>query len=53
MPSAPPISREVSFTAEATPCFSSGTAPMIAEVVGAVHIPMPVASINVGQANSP
>ena len=25
---------------------------MIAEVVGAVHIPMPVASITVGHANS-
>jgi hypothetical protein len=51
IPNAPPISRDVSFTAEATPCFSSGTALTIAEVVGAVHIPMPVASTNVGQAN--
>jgi hypothetical protein len=41
MPNAPPISRVVSFTADATPCFSSGTTPMIAEVVGAVHNPSP------------
>lgn len=41
MPTAAPTSRVVSLTAEATPCFSSGTAFMIAEVVGATHKPMP------------
>jgi hypothetical protein len=41
MPTAAPTSRVVSFTAEATPCFSSGTAAMIADVLGAVQNPMP------------
>jgi hypothetical protein len=42
MPSAAPTSRVVSLTAEATPCFSSGTAVMIANVLGAVQNPIPV-----------
>jgi hypothetical protein len=42
----------VSFTADATPCHSSATALTIADVVGAVHIPIPVARITVGQKNS-
>src|SRR6516165_6974931 len=50
MPSAAPISRVASLTAEATPCLSSGTVVMMTDVVGAVHSPMPVLSTNMGQA---
>ena len=41
MPSAPPSSRVVSFTAEPTPAFESGTALMISPVAGAAVMPMP------------
>jgi len=34
------------------PCFASGTAPMIADVVGATHNPMPALTIRMGQRNS-
>ncbi len=44
--------RVVSLTAEATPCFSSGTAFMIAEVVGATHKPMPAAVMIIGHDRS-
>ena len=40
-PSAPPISRVVSFIAEPTPAFSGGTEPMIDSVAGAIANPMP------------
>ena len=52
MPTAAPTSRVVSLTAEATPCFSVGTAFMIAEVVGATHKPMPALVIRNGQTRS-
>ena len=52
MPSAAPTSRVVSLTAEATPCLSSGTELMIAEVVGAVHNPMPELRMSSGHARS-
>ena len=48
MPTAAPTSRVVSLTADATPCFSSGTAFMIAEVVGATHNPMPALVMSIG-----
>ena len=41
MPSAPPSSRTVSFTADATPCLSGGNAPVIAVVDGARPSPKP------------
>ena len=41
MPSAPPSSRVVSFTAEPTPAFESGTVLMISPVAGAAVMPMP------------
>ena len=44
MPSAPPSSRVVSFTAEPTPAFDSGTALMISPVAGAAVMPMPAPS---------
>jgi len=50
MPSAAPISRLASLTAEATPCLSSGAVVMITDVVGAVHNPIPVLITNIGQA---
>src|SRR6202012_5282824 len=50
IPSAAPISRGGSLPAAATPCLSSGAVVMITDVVGAVHNPMPVLSINIGQA---
>src|ERR1700742_5351423 len=50
MPSAAPISRLASLTAEATPCFSSGAVVMITDVVGAVHNPIPVLITNIGHA---
>ena len=40
-PSAPPISRVVSFIAEPTPAFSGGSDPMIESVAGAIARPMP------------
>ena len=40
-PSAPPISRVVSFIAEPTPAFSGGSDPMIDSVAGAIARPMP------------
>ena len=40
-PSAPPTSRLVSLTAEPTPAWSSGSAPMIDSVAGATDSPMP------------
>ena len=40
-PSAPPISRVVSFIAEPTPALSRGKAPMIDSVAGAIAKPMP------------
>ena len=52
MPTAAPISRVASLTADATPCFSSGTAFMIAEVVGAVANPMPEAARSIGHITS-
>ena len=42
MPSAPPSSRVVSFTADPTPAFVSGTALMISLVAGAAVRLMPV-----------
>ncbi len=48
---AAPTSREASFTAEATPCFSAGVPLMIA-AVGAVHRPRPVLRISSGQSAS-
>src|ERR1700733_5409457 len=50
MPSAAPISRLASLTAEATPCLSSGAVVMITDVVGAVHNPIPVLITSIGQA---
>ena len=44
-PSAPPISRVVSFIAEPTPAFSGGTEPMIESVAGAIAKPMPTPTI--------
>ena len=41
MPSAPPSSRVVSFTAEPTPAFDNGTDDMISLVAGAAVMPMP------------
>ena len=41
-PSAPPTSRLVSFTAEPTPAWWSGSEPMIDSVAGATDKPMPV-----------
>ncbi len=52
MPTAAPTSRVVSLTADATPCFSVGTAFMMADVVGATHKPMPVLVIRNGQTSS-
>src|SRR6185312_4200144 len=52
MPRAPPISRVASLTADATPCFWSGAAVMIADVVGAVHNPNPVLITISGQHTS-
>src|SRR4051794_30354794 len=52
MPIAPPTSRVASLTADATPCFSSGAAVMIADVVGAVHNPKPALITNSGQHTS-
>ena len=51
-PRAAPTSRVVSLTAEATPCFSSGTAVMIANVLGAVQNPMPVLITSIGHITS-
>ncbi len=42
-PSAPPTWRVVSFTAEPTPAFASGSEPMIDSVAGAIVSPMPTA----------
>ena len=42
-PSAPPTWRVVSFTAEPTPAFASGSEPMIDSVAGAIVRPMPSA----------
>lgn len=50
MPSAAPISRLASLTAEAAPCLSSGAVVMVTDVVGAVHEPIPVLMTNIGQA---
>ena len=44
-PSAPPISRVVSFIAEPTPAFSRGSDPMIESVAGAIARPMPTPMI--------
>lgn len=52
MPSAAPTSRVVSLTADATPCFSSGAAFMIADVADAVHRPMPMDITVIGHAKS-
>ena len=41
MPRAPPSSRVVSFTADPTPAFDSGTDVMISPVAGAAVMPMP------------
>ena len=41
MPSALPSSREVSLTADPTPCFSSGSAAVMAVVLGVPARPMP------------
>ena len=40
-PSAPPIWRVVSLTAEPTPAFSRGSEPMTDSVAGAITMPMP------------
>ena len=40
-PSAPPTCRVVSFIAEPTPAFASGSEPMIDSVAGAIAVPMP------------
>ncbi len=44
-PSAPPISRVVSFMAEPTPAFSGGSDPMIESVAGAIARPIPTPMI--------
>ncbi len=44
MPSAPPSSRVVSFTAEPTPAFDSGTDVMISLVAGAAVMLIPAPS---------
>ena len=41
MPTAPPSSRETSLSAEATPCFSSGSVSVIASVDGVIVRPIP------------
>ena len=43
IPTAPPISRTVSFSDEATPCFSSGRDDVIAAVDGLIASPTPAA----------
>ena len=52
MPSALPNSREVSLTADATPCLATGVFCTIAVVAGAVHRPRPTAAISNGTATS-
>ncbi|WP_234898749.1 hypothetical protein [Mycolicibacter kumamotonensis] len=52
MPMAAPTSRPASLIAEATPCFSSGTAAVIAEVAGAVHTPTPLDITSMGHNRS-
>ena len=52
-PSAPPISRVVSFTAEPTPAFSGGSDPMIESVAGAIAIAIPTPSSASTPATSP
>ena len=44
MPTAPPSSRTVSLSADATPCFSTGSDSVIAVVDGLISRPMPTAS---------
>ena len=44
-PSAPPTCRVVSFIADPTPAFASGSEPMIDSVAGAIAIPMPAPRI--------
>ena len=44
MPTAPPSSRTVSLSAEATPCFSDGSDSVIVIVDGLMHRPMPSAT---------
>src|SRR5271165_5644238 len=44
MPSAPPTSRDRSFMAEATPCYSWGSAEEMALVARAIAAPMPAPS---------
>ena len=43
-PSAPPVMRVASLTAEPTLAFSSGSEPMIASVAGAIAMPIPMPS---------
>ncbi|MEH3155176.1 MAG: hypothetical protein PGN29_07425 [Gordonia paraffinivorans] len=50
IPIAAPSSREVSFTADATPWLSAGVDTMIPVVAGAVARPMPNASTDSWQA---
>ena len=42
MPTAPPTSRTVSFSADATPCFSTGSDAVIAVVEGVIVNAMPM-----------
>ena len=44
-PSAPPTCRVVSFIAEPTPAFASGSEPMIDSVAGVIASAMPVPRI--------
>ena len=52
MPNAPPSSREVSFTAEPTPAFESGTEVMIRPVAGATVMATPAPSNATAAANN-
>ena len=52
-PSAPPIWRVVSLTAEPTPAFASGSEPMIDSVAGAITSAWPNAMSIMRQTRSP
>jgi hypothetical protein len=51
-PTAPPISRVVSLTAEPTPAWAGGREPMIDSVAGAMASPMPIARITLARARN-
>ena len=52
-PSAPPVVRVASLTAEPTLALASGSEPMIASVAGAIALPMPKPSTTSAAATSP